>query len=203
MKATNKLKALLVLAPLAAVSACGAMQPKKDADTAQISSVPPQGLPQSAIIAVPVNERGEEQSDSAQMRLVPTAPADIQGSGIATAFQSANAPDQVSELDSSTSTQSFHGWQNYRRPYSYSQNYVYNYGNNYGHNNRGSHCGYQTYSPTYYYGGTPYSWQYQNNYQTSSMNYYHYQMQNWNQYSGSQYGYNQSGYQIQPIGYRY
>jgi hypothetical protein len=190
---------------LLALTACGTQSEEKPQATTQDA---PAGLPQAAVIAVPVDASGKEDSSKAEMRLLPQSSADAAGQGIATAYEQGKQPDRVvSELDATSSTQSFRGWFGYQN---YGQGYGYNfYGQNFG-------CrSYQTFQPTYYYGGNPYSWQYQNNFQTTNMNYYYYNrpqtfgqfpqqghFQN-NQFGNGQYSGNQFSSPAQPIGYRY
>jgi hypothetical protein len=165
--------------------------------------VAPQGLPQGAVIAVPVNAQGEEQPDQAQLKLLPAASQDLSDAAIAGAFAQGHAPDQeVNELDQTTSTESFHGWGRYR---SYGRHYGYNNGYGYGPFNRGCHH-YRFFQPIYYYAGTPYNWQYQSAYSGSGMNYYYYRQGPWGQQSYNQSTYqtsygNTGGYPVQPIGY--
>ena len=103
-------------------------------------------------------------------------------------------------MDATSSTESCHGWGNYRligRP-----------GLGYG--------GFNQYQPIYYYGGQSYIWRYLNQFQYGNSNYYYYYRQQpqfgqspWNTYGNtynngsSGYSYGNSGYynQTQPIGY--
>ena len=200
MTTTKTLRRQIPCLALLALTSCGKQVENKQPQATTQDA--PAGLPQAAVIAVPVDASGKEDSSRAEMRLLPQGPTESSGQSIAAAYDQGKQPDRVvGELDATSSTQSFHGWYGYQN---YGQGYGYrSYGQNYGCHS------YQTYQPTYYYGGYPYSWQYQNNYQTTNMNYYYYNRpQTYGQYSGSQYGSGQYGSgqyssPAQPIGYQY
>ncbi len=167
----------------------------------------PQGLPQGAVIAVPVNANGEELSDQAQLKLLPIASQDLSDQAIVSSFNQGKSPDQdVNELDQTSSTESFHGWGRYR---SYGRYYNYNngYNNGFGYGRFNQGCNhYRFFQPTYYYAGTPYNWQYQSAYSGSGMNYYYYRQGPWGQTAYGQSAYNTTygttgGFPVQPIGY--
>ena len=204
------------VAAICGLSACGVQQKEKN-DTnpnAQATQQAPAGLPEGAIIAVPVDAQGKEIPAQAQLKLLPTVPSDSSGASLSQAFAQGKEPDQmINELDQSSSTQSFYGWHNYRGmgdgDYDrYNRNgghrqVGYGYGNQggYGYGAHGNNYGcnsYQRYQPTYYYSGNPYAWNYQSQYQSLSMNYYYY---NRPQTGINQYPSNQGYGQMRPIGY--
>lgn len=160
------------------LASCGTEQQKASPAPQEKTTQPTEqqslaGLPEGAIIAVPVDAQGQELTEQAQMRLLPESPGAVSGAGIATNYNLGKQPDHVSdELDQNSSTESYRGWHNYRHFNNYGGRY-----NRYGYGPRGQqygHCNYRAYQPTYYSSGVPYNWQYQQSYQTSSMNYYYY-----------------------------
>lgn len=161
------------------------------------------GLPEAAVIAVPLDQNGQEQADQADLRLMPTSQEDLAGEAIQSAYLEGRQPDSVlDEMDAGTSTESFQGWGNYR--------HVGQPGYGYGYNQ---------FQPIYYHGGRPFLWRFINQHRCGNMNYYYYHRRPqpwanpWNQPrpgygyydnygSYENYGsYGQYG-QIQPIGYR-
>lgn len=161
------------------------------------------GLPDAAVIAVPVDQSGHELTQQADLRLIPQSPENLTGEAIQTAYRRGHHPDVVlDELDTARSTESFQGWGPYRRI-----------------GQPGYGFGYNDYQPIYYHGGNPYRWRFLNQHRCGNMNYYYYHRRPqtwgtpWNQprpigYDYGHYGsyqhdgnYGQFG-QIQPIGYR-
>jgi hypothetical protein len=145
---------IFTVGALLALTSCGAM--KNDAGDTQGQASQqlsqrsaPVAVPDAAVIAVPVGSNGQEMTAQADMRIIPHAQANVSGDAIAAAFNAGHKPDAiVDEMDATSSTESCRGWFNFR-----------NFGQYGGWN------GYRNYQPTYYYGGNPYSWQYQNSYQ--------------------------------------
>jgi hypothetical protein len=177
------LKILTTVGVSAMLASCGqlsqANQPVNKPVKSKATQLPPQGLPQGAIIAVPVNEQGEEQPDQAQMRIL-TSVSDstaLSDQAIAAAFSKGQSPDrELNELDQSTSSESYRGWTRYRsygRYYSNNNGFGFNQRYRYGFHNRGCN-NYRFFQPTYYYAGTPYAWQYQSSFADGGMNYYYY-----------------------------
>ena len=156
------------------LAACG-QKNSKSSEQPQTSTTPaaaPAEMGQAAIIAVPVDSSGKENIDGAQMHVLSQAPASIDSSNVAQVFKTGSDANQfVSELDQTSSTESYRGWHNFRIFVSVGGRRGCGYGP------QGSMYGYQgynNYQPTYYYQGSPYAMQYQNSYQNSSMNYYYY-----------------------------
>jgi hypothetical protein len=173
---------IFTVGAMLALTSCGAMK-EGSADSSQQTQqkATPTVMPDAAVIAVPVGSNGQEMTAQADMRIIPNAQANISGDAIAAAFNAGHKPDAVvDEMDATSSTESCRGWFNFR-----------NFGQYGGWN------GYRNYQPTYYYGGNPYSWQYQNSYQAGGTNYYYYYRQ---QQSYNQYGYNQNPYGQNPYG---
>ena len=157
------------------------------------------GLPEAAVIAVPLDENGQELAQEADLRLIPKSRENLAGEAIQSAYVNGKRPDRIlDEMDMTTSTESFQGWSNYRFT-----------------GQRGIGFGYNQYQPIYFHGGNPYSWRFLNQHRCRSVNYYYYHRRPqhwatpWNQPRplGYEYGrhgqYGQYGRhgQIQPIGY--
>ena len=173
---------IFTMGALLAVTSCGAMKDGSANSSQQTQQkATPAVMPDAAIIAVPVGSSGQEMTAQADMRIIPNAQANVSGDAIAAAFNAGHKPDAVvDEMDATSSTESCRGWFNFRNSGQY-----------------GGWNGYRNYQPTYYYGGNPYSWQYQNSYQAGGTNYYYYYRQ---QQSYNQYGYNQNPYGQNPYG---
>lgn len=157
------------------------------------------GLPEGAVIAVPVDTTGQELNNQADLRLIPTSPNELQGEAISNAFNNGRRPDRVlDEMDSLSSTESFQGWGNYRQI-----------------GQPGLGYGFNQYQPVYYHGGNPFFWRFFNMHRCGNMNYYYYRRSqqpqpwgsnwntNWNTNVPGQYGPGIGGYygNVQPIGY--
>lgn len=168
-----------VFVSITMLAGCGqknsASTEQPQANQATTPAVAPSEMGQAAIIAVPVDSKGQENLDGAQMHVLSQAPGSVNSANIAQVFQSGSSADQfVSELDDTSSTESYRGWHNFRRfiPGGNRRGCGYGaQGSNYGYQ------GYNNYQPTYYHQGSPYAMQYQNSYQGSSMNYYYYSQQ--------------------------
>lgn len=162
------------------LSSCGKHDSSDQSTEAQKAPQTEANLPEGTIIAVPVSADGTEEAAYAQMRVLQTAPVKMSSDSAAMIFQQGQEPERlVDELDQTSSTASFNGWQNYRQV-GYeswgSQGYDDRYERRYGHHRPNRGCrGYQYYQPTYYNRGNIFSWMFQNRYQTPGMNYYYYQ----------------------------
>ncbi len=200
MKKIILLANMATLGALISLSGCGKTSAPEDNTRDNQASKIAATLPEGAMIAVPVGADGKELIGQAQMRLLPKAGQPIDADSMASAFSKGREPDRLAdELDQSSSTESYRGWQNYRQV-------GYGHGNaggqGYGYNRPNYGCqNYQSYQPTYYYGGSMFSWLFQNQYQTPNMNYYYYQRPSiWPQYQGSQYPYGQNQGSTYPYG---
>ena len=167
-----------------AVTACGKKESSDQAPRQEVAPLPETSLPEGAVIAVPVSQDGSEQVDQAQMRLLPQGPGHVSEGSIRGIFDRGQEPGGfVDDLDQSSSTEAFTGWQNYQQM-----------GYGYGHQRPNRGCrDFRYYQPTYYNRGSIFSWLFQNRYQTPGMNYYYYQRPSiWPQYQGNQYPYGQT-----------
>ncbi len=166
-----------------AVTACGKRESSDHPPRQEVAPTPGSSLPEGTVIAVPVSQDGSEQVDQAEMRLLPQIPGNVSAESITGIFARGQHPERfVDDLDQSSSTEAFTGWQNYQQR-----------GYGYGHHRPNRGCrDYRYYQPTYYNRGSIFSWLFQNRYQTPGMNYYYYQRPSiWPQYQGNQYPYGQ------------
>lgn len=182
------MRMLGILASVVALSACGA---NNQAGTAQKSAISAEDatafssqLPTVAIVRVPVDSNGQEMHDKAEMRT--TNETSISDTSISSIFDTATtAVATVDELDSDSSTEAF-GWRRCcrkaarracRQAACTTPSYSYNYSESESYTSSGYGPGYNwnMYSPTYYYGGYYYNWNYAQTYsQPGNYNYYRY-----------------------------
>jgi hypothetical protein len=152
------------------------------------------GLPDGAVIAVPLDKNGQELTHESDLRLLPSSQKSLTGEAIRQAFESGRRPDKVlDEMDMTSSTESFQGWGNYRhvgRP--------------------GYSPGFNRFQPIYYHGGHPYAWRYSQQYRCRNVNYYYYHRQprpwahpSWTPQRPTHFPQRRTGQfgQVQPIGY--
>ena len=192
------MRVLAILASVVALSACGAIDQlgtsNKPAVSAEEASAFSAQLPAVTIVRVPVDAAGQEMHDKAEMRS--TNQTNISDSSIASVFEtSATVVATVDELDSSSSTEAF-GWRRCCRkaarqacrqqacaqrtcaPNPCAPNYSYSYSESESYSSSSGYApGYNwnMYSPTYYYGGYYYNWDYAQTYQApGAYNYYRY-----------------------------
>lgn len=193
MKRSMKTMSMLPVLALCFFSACGQQHAEvEDGQTSQ-TSIAESGLPDGAVIAVPLDANGQELPEQADLRIVPTAQEQLQGQAISSAYEAGRRPSRVlDEMDQTSSTESFNGWGNYRRI-----------------GQPGFGYGYNQFQPTYYHGGNPFFWRFFNQHRCGNMNYYYYRRWNqqpwispWNNGFQNQFGggAGQFGH-IQPIGY--
>lgn len=191
------MRMLAVLASVVALSACGAIDQlrndSKPSVSAEEASAYSAKLPSVAIVRVPVDAAGQEMHEKAEMRT--TNLTDINDSSVASIFETASvAVATVDELDNSSSTEAF-GWRRCCRKaarracrqQACAPSYSYSYSETETYSSSGYGPGYNwnMYTPTYYYGGYYYNWNYAQTYQApGSYNYYRYNS-NFNQsYNG-------------------
>ena len=195
MKRSMKITFMLPVLALSVFSGCGLKQAEADNDRPEKNNVTAAGLPDGAIIAVPVDASGQEIADQADLRIIPSADDQLQGQAISEAYEAGRRPNRVlDEIDETSSTESFNGWGNYRR--------IGQPGYGYGY-------GYNQFQPIYYHGGNPFFWRFFNQHRCGNMNYYYYRRWNqqpwispWNNGFQNQFGAGggQFGH-MQPIGY--
>lgn len=178
-----------------ALASCGTAKKSSDAPAANAPKISEDQakadaatLPGIVIVRVPIDANGKEVQDKAEMRLV-DGKESLTESNIATTFDAGKAPQATSELDQTSSTESFCGWAfgaGFRNRYygnSYAWNWQFyspvylNYGYSYGYNYGGS------------YGGIGYGNGYGNGYGAGygSSNYYYYNQ-------GFNHGYSNQGW---------
>jgi len=177
MKHSRSIVIVFTTSVLLGFTACGVPSDHGRDDSPSVTPASNR-LPDAAIIAVPLDSNGREIPAQANMRIIPQSTESLTGDAIASAYNVGRTPDNVlDEMDATSSTESCHGWGNYRmigRP-----------GLGYGY-------GYNQYQPTYYYGGQSFIWRYLNQFQYGNSNYYYYQRQQ-PQYGQPQYGQPQYG----------
>jgi hypothetical protein len=209
MKTSKSFALITSIVMISLSTACGTKSDESK-DTAANQNTPAElGLPEAAVIAVPVDRNGQELPGQADLRILPNGQESLAGQAIQAAYETGRQPDYVmDEMDDTTSTESFQGWGNYRRI-----------------GQPGYGYGYNQYQPIYYHGGNPYQWRFLNQHRCRNVNYYYYHRRPqpwgnpWNQptpvgYGHGNYGnygnygsygnYGNYGHygQIQPIGYR-
>lgn len=194
------MRILGILATALALSACGAINNEgsnKSSVSAEEAKAFSTQLPAVTIVRVPVDASGQENHDQAEMRT--TNETSINDMNVVSVFDvSKNASATVDELDSSSSTEAF-GWRRCCRKaarracraqacaptntYSYSYSESESYSSGYA---PGNNWNWNMYTPTYYYGGYYYNWDYAQSYRNvGPYNYYRYNSsfnQNYNGY---------------------
>ncbi len=160
-----------------ALTACGALNNDAKTNKSNVSeeqaNVQGAALPAVTIVRVPVGADGKEINDKAEMRV--TNAAELSRESVESTFAvSTKAEATVDELDSTSSTASFHGWRRYKRRTTVvcTVNCYTNYN-------------WAFYSPTYYYYGYYYNWDYAQTYSNcGGYNYYQYNRTVTQTYSG-------------------
>jgi hypothetical protein len=193
------MRVLAILASVVALSACGAIEQmgtaSKPSVSAEEASAFSAQLPAVAIVRVPVDASGQEMHDKAEMRT--TNYTNISDASVASVFETAaTAVATVDELDNSSSTEAF-GWRRCCRkaarqacrqqacaqrqcapnPCAPTTSYSYSYSESESYSSNGYAPGYNwnMYTPTYYYGGYYYNWDYAQTYKApGAYNYYRY-----------------------------
>jgi hypothetical protein len=197
-----KMRFSLVFASMLALAACGALNQDGNSGKQSVSAEEAKAfssqLPSVAIVRVPVDANGQEMHEQAEMRT--TNQTSLTNANIDAVFETSDqAVATVDELDGTSSSEAF-GWrrccrkaarQQCRKPTCASNNsYSYSYSESESYSSSGygpgSSLGYgpgynwNMYSPTYYYGGYNYNWNYaetlknQGNFNQGNYNYYRY-----------------------------
>jgi hypothetical protein len=160
MKVTRFIPAIASALALVALPSCGN---KTDSDyhheRPETKAPVESGLPDAAVIAVPLDQNNQEMTNRAELRVIPNSPESLSGEQIMTAYENGRRPDRmIDEMDATSSSESFQGWGNYR--------HVGQPGFGYG--------GFNQYQPIYYHGGNPFSWRFFNQHRCGNTNYYYY-----------------------------
>lgn len=160
MKVTRLIKAIATALVLVALPSCGnKTDPDHHNDRHETKTNVDSGLPDAAVIAVPVDQNNQEIADRAELRVIPNSPENLSGEQIMTAYQNGRRPDRlIDEMDATSSSESFQGWGNYRHI---------------GQPGFG-HGSFNQYQPIYYQGGNPFFWRFFNQHRCGNTNYYYY-----------------------------
>jgi len=196
------MRILGVLASVVALTACGALNQGVNANKPAVSAEEAKAfstqLPAVTIVRVPVDASGAEMHDKAEMRT--TNETAIADSSVASVFETSKpAVATVDELDSSSSTEAF-GWRRCCRKAARracrqaacapTTSYSYSESESYSSSGYGPGYNWNMYTPTYYYGGYYYNWNYAQTYNNcGGYNYYRYNSNFSQSYNGQGWAY--------------
>ena len=160
MKVTRLIPAIATALVLIVLPSCGNKTESDHQNERQETKAPIEsGLPDAAVIAVPVNQNNQEMADRAELRVIPSSAENLSGEQIMTAYETGHRPDRIiDEMDATSSSESFQGWGNYRHIGQPGFGYV----------------GFNQYQPIYYRGGNPFFWRFSNQHRCGNTNYYYY-----------------------------